>query len=126
MRIHAFGALHPRFTWSLLLSLLLLLTSPSVVEVEAGNEATTPNCEQAEGGSQPVAVQLTRTEDLVQATLHSPPGVLPAAGCRVPLQFQIPDDARTLYARWRDVEGRAVRLDGTPDPALDKGISRVN
>lgn len=66
--------------------------------------------------SQPMAVPLTRTEELVPAILHSTPGDLPAAGCRVPLEFHIPADARSLHAVWRNVEARAVRIDDTPDP----------
>ncbi len=117
MRIHAFAFLHPRFTWSLLLSLLLLLTFPVAVRAAGENEATAPDCVQAGPASRPVAVQLTRSAELVQATLHSPPGDLPAAGCRALLQFQIPEDHRPRQTVWRDVHGHAVSMDGTPDPA---------
>ena len=117
MRICTLRSLYPRSIWGLLLSLLLVLTSPSAVQAASATEATAPDCTQTELGSQPVAVQLTRTEGLVQATLHAPPGALPAAGCRVPLEFHIPEDARPPQAVWRDVEGRAVQPDGIPDPA---------
>ena len=76
-----------------------------------------PDCTQSGLKPRPVAVQLTRSAALVQATLHTPPGALPATGCLVPLEFHLPEDARPPYAVWRDVETRAVRLDGTPDPA---------
>ena len=119
MRLCAFCSLRPRFRGGLLLSLflLLLLTFPVAVRAATGTEATAPDCARTGLGSQPVAIQLTRTAELVQATLHSPPGALPAAGCRVPLEFHLPEDARPPRAVWRDVEGRAVRVDGTPDPA---------
>ena len=107
-----------RGSWhALLLSLLLLLMSPATVRATAGTEAGGPDCAQAGLHSQPVAVQLTHSDELVQATLHSAPGDLPAAGCLVPLRFQIPEGARPPRAVWRDVEGRAVQADGTPDPA---------
>ncbi len=125
MRIHAFASLCPRCLGNLLLSLLLLLTSPSVVQAAAGNEATAPDCAQAGLVSQPVAVQLTRTEELVQAILHSAAGDLPSSGCLVPLEFQIPEDARPRQAVWRDVEGRAVQADGTPDPAHPDPLLRL-
>ncbi len=64
-----------------------------------------------------MAVQLTRSAELVQAALHFPPSDVPASGCLVPLQFQIPEDARLPHAVWHDVEGRAGRIDGTPNPA---------
>ena len=114
----AFRSLRPRIPWSLLLSLLLLPMSPAVVQAASATEATTPDCAQSGLEPRPVAVRLTRTERwLVQATLHAPAGALPAIGCRVPLEFHIPEDARPYYAVWRDVEGRAVQADGTPDPA---------
>ena len=116
MRICAFRSLYPRIPWSLLLSLLLLPMSPAVVQAASATEATAPNCTQTGLEPWPVVVQLTRTEELVQATLHAPPGTLPAAGCRVPLEFHVPADARPPYAVWRDVEARAMRMDGTPDP----------
>ena len=117
MWICAFRSLRPRIPWGLLLSLLLLPTSPSAVQAASTTEATTPDCARTGLASRPVAVRLTRTEELVQATLHAPPGNLPASGCRVPLEFHIPADARPARTVWRDVETRAVRLDGTPDPA---------
>ena len=109
--------LRPRFFGGLLLSLLLLFISPGAVRATAGQEANGPDCAQAGLNSQPVAVQLTRSAELVQAALHSAPSGLPAAGCLAPLQFQVPEDARPPQAVWRDVEGRTVRVDGTPDPA---------
>ncbi|MCY3660693.1 MAG: leucine-rich repeat domain-containing protein, partial [Caldilineaceae bacterium] len=115
MRIRAFRSLRPRFLGGLLLS--LLLTFPVAVHAAAGTEATAPDCARTGLNSQPVAGQLTRIGELVQATLHSPSSDLPAAGCTVPLRFQISEDARPPRAVWRDVEGRAVRIDGTPDPA---------
>ncbi len=111
-----FASLHPRCLGILLLSLLLLLMSPSAVRAVGENEATTPNCVRTGLEPQPVTVQLRLVNGQVVATLHSPPGALPTAGCRVPLQFQIPENHRPRYAVWRDVEGRAVRIDGTPDP----------
>ena len=117
MRICAFRSLRPRIPWSLLLSLLLLLMLPSAVQAAEGNEAHAPDCAQSGLEPRPVAVRLTRSAELVQATLHSPAGALPAIGCRVPLEFHIPADDRPYYAVWRDVEGRAVKADGTPDPA---------
>ena len=118
MWICAFRSLSPRIPWSLLLSLLLLPMSPAVVQAASATEATTPDCAQSGLEPRPVAVRLTRTERwLVQATLHSPAGALPAIGCRVPLEFHIPEAAQPYYAVWRDVEGRAVKADGTPDPA---------
>ncbi len=113
MWICTYRSLRPRCLGSLLLSLLLMLSSPSVVQA-AGKEVTAPDCALA---SQSVVVQLMRSAEQVQATLHSAPGDLPAAGCRVPLQFPIPEDARPSQAVWRDVKGRAVHIDGTPDPA---------
>ena len=112
-----FRFLRPRIPWSLLLSLLLMLTSADVVEAASTAEASVPDCAQSSLSPQPVAVQLTRHEELVQATLHSPPGTLPTFGCLIPLEFHIPEDARPPYAVWRDVEGRAVQADGIPDPA---------
>ena len=116
MWICAFRSLRPRIPWSLLLSLLLLPMSPAVVQAASATEATTPDCAQSGLEPRPVAVQLTRAEGLVQATLHSPPGALPAAGCLVPLEFHIPADDRPPYVVWRDVEARAVQPDGTPAP----------
>ena len=107
-----------RGSWhALLLSLLLLPMSPATVRATAGTEAGGPDCAQAGLHSRPVAVQLTHSDELVRATLHSAPGDLPAAGCLVPLKFQIPEGARPPRAVWRDVEARAVQGDGTPDPA---------
>ena len=117
MRICAFRSLRPHIPWGLLLSLFLLLTSPSTVQAAAENQTNAPDCSRTGFASQPVAVQLTRSAALVQATLHSAPSSLPAAGCMVSLQFQVSEDARPPQAVWRDVEGRAVRFDGTPDPA---------
>ena len=118
MWICAFRSLRPRSPWSLLLALLLLPTSPAVVQAASATEATTPDCAQSGLEPRPVAIQLTRKAEgrLVQATLHAPSGALPAIGCRIPLRFQVPEDARPRYAVWRDVETRAVRPDGTPDP----------
>ena len=101
MRICALRSLCPR------IPLGLLLASPSAVQAVAGNEANAPDCAQSGIEPRPVAVQLTRTEELVQATLHAPPSALPAIGCRVPLEFHIPEAARPYYAVWRDVEGWA-------------------
>ena len=117
MRICTLRSLRPRIPWGLLLSLLLLPMSPAVVQAASATEATMPDCTQSGLKPRPVAVQLTRSAALVQATLHTPPGALPATGCLVPLEFHLPEDARPPYAVWRDVETRAVRLDGTPDPA---------
>ena len=117
MRICTLRSLYPRSIWGLLLSLLLMLTSADVVEAASTAEASVPDCAQSSLGPQPVAVQLTRHEELVQATLHAPPGALPATGCTVPLEFHIPEAARPPQAVWRDVESRAVQADGTPDPA---------
>ncbi|MCY3660611.1 MAG: leucine-rich repeat domain-containing protein [Caldilineaceae bacterium] len=117
MWICAFHFLRSRFLGVLLLSLLLLLTFPVAVRVAAVTEAPAPDCARTGLSPQPVAVQLTRTGELVQATLHAAPGDLPASGCRASLQFQIPEDARPPYVVWRDVEGRAVQPDGTLDPA---------
>ena len=116
MRIRAFRSLRPRCLGGLLLS-LLLLTFPVAVRAVAGIEATVPDCAQTELNPQPVAVQLTRTEEPVQAVLHSPPSDLPATDCLVPLRFQIPEDTRPPQTVWRDVEAWAVHMDGTPDPA---------
>ncbi len=116
MWICAFRSLHPRCLGSLLLSLLLVLSSPSVVQA-AGKETTAPDCAQTGLASQSVAVQLTRSAEQVQGRLHSAPSDLPASGCRVSLHFQIPKDARPPQTVWRDVDTRAVRIDGTPDPA---------
>ena len=115
MWIYARRPLRPVALGILLLSLLLML--PAAVLAAGENEATAPDCDQAGVDSRPVAVQLTRTAELVQATLHSPPGDLPATGCLVPLEFHIPEDHRPRYAVWRDAEARAVQPDGTPDPA---------
>ena len=125
MRICAFHPLRPRFRGGLLLSLflLLLLTFPVAVRAATGTEATAPDCARTELSPQPVAVQLTRTAELVQVALHSAPGALPASGCTAPLQFHIPEDARPPRAVWRDVEGRAVQPDGTPDPARPNPLS---
>ena len=118
MRICAYRSLCPRIPWSLLLSLLLLPMSPAGVQAASATEATTPDCAQSGLEPRPVAVRLTRkAEGLVQATLHVPPGALPAAGCPVPLEFHIPEDDRPRYTVWRDVEELAVQADGTPDPA---------
>ena len=117
MPVYSEYSLQTRSLHALLLSLLLLLMSPAAVRATAGKEANGSDCAQADLNSQPVAVQLTRSVELVQATLHSPPSNLPASGCVVLLQFPIPEDARPRQAVWRDVEGRAVRFDGTPDPA---------
>ena len=119
MWICAFRSLCPRIPWSLLLSLLLLPMSPAVVQAASATEATIPDCAQSGLEPRPVAIQLTRKAEgrLVQAILHSPAGALPAMGCRVPLEFHLPEDARPPYAVWRDVEARAVQADGTPDPA---------
>ncbi len=111
MWICAYRSLRPRVPWS------LLLTASSTVRAAGENEAAVPDCAQMGLASRPVAVQLTRSAELVQATLHSPPGALPATGCRVPLEFHIPEDHRPRQAVWRDVEGRAVQADGSPDPA---------
>ena len=131
MRICAFRSLRPRIPWGLLLSLLLLSMSPAVVQAASATEATTPDCAQSGLEPRPVAIQLTRKAEgrLVQATLHAPAGALPAIGCRVPLKFHIPADDRPYYAVWppytvwRDVEGRAVKADGTPDPAHPDPLS---
>lgn len=101
----------------LALTLLLLPMSPAVVQAATEPEATTPDCAQSGLEPRPAAVQLDRRAELVHATLHAPPANLPASGCRVPLEFHIPEAARPPQAVWRDVEGRAVRIDGTPDPA---------
>ena len=94
------------------------------MQAATGNEATTPDCAQSGLASRPVAVRLTRGAVLVQVALYFfAPSGLPAAGCRVPLEFHIPEDARPLRAVWRDVETRAVRLDGTPDPAYPDPLS---
>ena len=117
MWICAFRALRPRIPRGLLLSLLLVLTSADVVEAASTVEASVPDCAQSSFGSQPVTVQLRLVKRQVAATLHSPPSALPAAGCKVSLQFHLPEDHRPRYAVWRDVEARAVQPDGTPDPA---------
>ena len=102
----------------LALTLLLLPMSPAVVQAASATEATTPDCAQSGLEPRPAAVQLDHTRDKkVHATLHAPPGNLPASGCLVPFEFHIPADSRPPYAVWRDVEGRAVLADGTPDPA---------
>ena len=116
MWICALRSLCPRIPWGLLLSLLLMLTFPVEVRTVSVPEATTPDCAQSGLEPQPVAVQLTRSAELVQATLHAPPGNLPTTGCLMPLEFHIPADSRPPYAVWRDVEGRAMKPDGTPDP----------
>ena len=102
---------------SLGILLFVLLTFIPKVQAALATESTATDCTQTGLASQSVAVQLTRTGELVQAALHSPPSDLPATGCLVPLEFHIPEDARPPRAVWRDVEGRAVRIDGTPDPA---------
>ena len=117
MRICTFRSLRPRVPWGLLLSLLLLLTSPSAVQAAEGNEANAPDCAAEVLEPQPVTVQMTQSDERVQTTLHSPPSALPAAGCRVPLQFHLPEDSRPPYAVWRDVEGRVVLPDGSLNPA---------
>ena len=61
MRICTLRSLYPRSIWSLLLSLLLLPMSPAVIQAASATEATVPDCTQTELGSQPVAVQLTRS-----------------------------------------------------------------
>ena len=116
MWICAFRSLRPRSPWSLLLALLLLPTSPSAVQAASATEATTPDCAQSGIEPRPVAVQLGLVKRQVAARLHSPPSALPAAGCKVSLQFHLPEDHRPRYAVWRDVEARAVQPDGTPDP----------
>jgi hypothetical protein len=93
---------------------LVLLARPAAA---AAPIADVPACTQAGLNSQPVAVQLTPSTELVQAALHSPSSGLPAAGCLVPLRFHIPEDAWPAHAVWRDVEGRVVQTDGTPDLA---------
>ena len=123
MPVHSEHLLRRRSWHALLLSLLLLLMSPATVRATAGTEADGPACAQAGLNSRPVAVQWTRSNELVRATLHSPPSGLPAPGCRVPLEFHIPEVARPPRAVWRDVEGRAVQADGTPDPAHPAPLS---
>ena len=118
MWICTFRSLRPRVLWGLLLSLLLLLASPAVVQAATEPEASVPDCAAEVLEPWPVTVRLTRTEGMVRATLHAPPGALPATGCLVPLEFHIPEDHRPRYAVWRDVKGRAVQPDGTPDPPI--------
>ena len=59
MRICALRSLCPR------IPLGLLLASPSAVQAVVGNEANAPDCAQSRIEPRPVAVQLTRTEELV-------------------------------------------------------------
>lgn len=125
MWVYSVYSLQLRIARGLLLVLLLLLTFPALVRATAGKEAQAPDCAQAGLNSQPVAVQLTHSDELVQATLHSALGGLPAAGCLVPLRFQIPEGARPPLAVWRDVEGRAGQADGTPDPAHSDPLLRL-
>lgn len=117
MSICAFRSLRLPIPWSLLLALLLLLTLSATVTATSAGEASVPNCAKSGLEPQPVTVQMTQSDERVQTTLHSPPSALPAAGCLVPLDFHIPENARPPYAVWRDVEGRAVQPDGAPDPA---------
>ena len=107
MWICAYRCLCPRIPWG------LLLTSPSAVQAAEGNEANAPDCAQSGLEPQPVTVQMTQSDERVEATLHSSPSALPALGCMTPLQFQIPADSRPPIAVWRDVEDRAVKADGT-------------
>ena len=123
MRIFAHRSQQPRCLGGLLLSLLLLLTSPSVARAAGENETTAPDCARTGLDSQPVVVQLELVQRQVAATLHSPPSALPVPGCRVPLRFHIPEDVRPPQTVWRDVESRAVRIDGTPDPAHPEPLS---
>ena len=116
MWICVFRSLSPRIALSLLLSLLLLLTVPAVVQASTEPEASVPDCAAEVREPQPVTVQMSQSDERVQTTLHSPSSALPAAGCRVSLEFHIPEDHRPPYAVWRDVGARAVLADGTPDP----------
>ena len=117
MWIHAFRTLCPRASWGLLLALLLMLASPAVVQAASATEASVPDCAAEVLEPQPVTLQMTQSDERVEATLHSTRSALPASGCLAPLSFHLPEDARPPYAIWRDVEGRARLADGTPDPA---------
>ena len=109
---------HPRLlAGAFLLSFVLLLAVPATVTATSTDAASEPDCAQSGLEPQSVTVQLTRkAEGLVQGRLHAPSGVLPTVGCRIPIEFHIPEPARPLQAVWRDVEARAVQPDGTPDP----------
>ena len=126
MRICAFRSLRLRVPWSLLLPLLLLLAVPAVVQAATEPEASVPNCAAEVLEPQPVTVQMTQSDGRVEATLHSSLSALPALGCMTPLQFQIPADSRPPYAVWRDVEGRAMKPDGTPDPDRPAPLSLID
>ena len=123
MWICAFRSLRLRIPWSLLLSLLLLLVSPAVVQATTEPEASVPDCAAEVQEPQPVTVQMTQSDERVQTTLHSSLSALPAAGCMALLSFHLPEDSRPPYAVWRDVEARAVLADGTPDPAHPDPLS---
>ena len=109
----------PRALCALYLTLLLLLAGPVVVRAEEdSNTATMAVACGAGAGAEPPAidVQLALTGQQVQATLAMPLSPLAAAGCVVPIPFQVPEAYRPPWPLWRDVMGRAMQADGTPDP----------
>ena len=101
----------------LYLVLLVLLVWPAAVKAGEENETATLAACDAGFSAAPsaTAVQLALTGKQVQATLSMPLSPLPAAGCVVPIPFQVPKAFRPPFAIWRDVLGQALWADGTSD-----------
>ena len=115
----------PRALLTLSLVLLLLLAWPAAVRTAEDSDTATlaAACSGGAGAAPPaIDVQLALNQRQVQATLSLPQSPLPAAGCVVPIPFQIPAAYRPPFALWRDVAGQALRADGTPAPRAFAGV----
>ena len=109
----------PRALCALSLGVVLLLAWPAAVGTAEDSDTATlaAPCSAGAGAAPPaIDVQLALTGEQVQATLTLPRSPLPAAGCVVPIPFQVPAAYRPPFALWRDVAGQALRADGTPVP----------
>ena len=108
----------PRALCALSLGVVLLLAWPAAVGTAEDSDTATlaAPCSAGAGAAPPaIDVQLALTGEQVQATLTLPRSPLPAAGCVVPIPFQVPAAYRPPFALWRDVAGQALRADGTSD-----------